>query len=82
MKTLDSFETALLTHLRDHVEHTSDPTPKRSPKRRVLIGVAATVAAGAALSVAVPQLGTEQAFSVQEGNAGLITVEVNRPEDA
>lgn len=82
MKTLDSFETALLTHLRDHVEPRNQAAAPPSSKRRVVIGVAAAVAAGAALSVAVPQLGTEPAFSVQEGNTGLITVEVNRPENA
>lgn len=78
---LDSFETALLTRLRAHV----DQKPARhglSPRRRLVLGAAAAVAAAAAIVVVVPGLGSTTAYSVQQGNSGTITVEVRRLEDA
>lgn len=77
---LDSFETALLTRLRDHVDQ-QPAAPSRS-RARVLLVAAGTVAAAAAMIVVVPGLGTTAAYSVQEGNSGTITVEVRRLEDA
>jgi len=78
---LDSFETALLTRLREHVDQQSAVRPRFS-RRRLLLGAAATVAAAAAMVVVVPGLGSSTAYSVQEGNSGTITVEVQRLEDA
>jgi hypothetical protein len=78
---LDSFETALLNRLREHVDQ--QPAPRaRVSRPRLLLGAAATAAAAAAIIVVVPGLGTTTAYSVQEGNSGTITVEVNRLEDA
>jgi hypothetical protein len=78
---LDSFETALLTRLREHVDQQPDVRPRFS-RPRLLLGAAALVAAAAAMVVVIPGLGTTAAYSVQEGNAGTLTVEVNRLEDA
>lgn len=79
---LDSFETALLTQLREHIDQ-HNPEPTRASRRRRLILSAAALAAGVTtLGVLVPELGTEAAYSVQEGNTGTITVEVRRPENA
>lgn len=78
---LDSFETALLTRLRDHVEQETTVRPRLS-RPRLLLGAAATVAAAAVMVVVVPGLGTTAAYSVQKGNSGTITVEVQRLEDA
>jgi hypothetical protein len=78
---LDSFETALLTRLREHMDQQPDVRPRFS-RPRLLLGAAAMVAAAAAMVVVIPGLGTTAAYSVQEGNAGTITVEVNRLEDA
>lgn len=78
---LDSFETALLSRLRDQVQ---EPTAAshRIRRSRLLLAAAATVAAAAAMVVVVPGLGSTAAYSVQEGNSGTITVEVRRLEDA
>lgn len=78
--SLDSFETALLTQLRERVEYQPVPRPRRS-RSRLLIAAGAVLAAAAAI-VVVPGLSTPAAYSVQEGNAGTITVEVRRLEDA
>lgn len=78
---LDSFETALLTRLREHVDQQPAVRPRLS-RPRLLLGAAATVAAAVAMVVVVPGLGTTTAYSVQEGNSGTITVEVRRLEDA
>lgn len=78
---LDSFESALLTRLRDHVDQQPTVRPRFS-RSRLLFAAAATVAAAAAIVVVVPGLGTTAAYSVQEGNSGTITVEVHRLEDA
>lgn len=78
---LDTFETALLNRLRDEVEQ--QPTVRSRPSRpKVLLGAAAAVAAAAAMVVVIPGLGSTAAYSVQEGNSGTITVEVQRLEDA
>ncbi|WP_224276615.1 hypothetical protein [Nocardioides lacusdianchii] len=75
---LDPFEDRLLAELRQAV--TAAPARRRT---RRPIAVAAAVAASALVGVVlVPGLGTTPAYSVQEGNAGEIVVEVNRPEDA
>lgn len=78
---LDSFETALLTRLREHVDQQPAVRPRQS-RPRLLVGTVATVAAAATMVVVVPSLGTAPAYSVQEGNSGTITVEVQRLEDA
>lgn len=78
---LDSFETALLTRLREHVDQQPAMRPRFS-RSRLLLGAAATVAAATAMVVVVPGLGSNTAYSVQEGNSGTITVEVQRLEDA
>lgn len=77
---LDSFETALLNQLRDEVA-TRQPRRARPGRRLAALGVAAAAAAIAGVLI-VPGLGTAPAFSVQEGNAGEIRVEINAPEDA
>lgn len=78
---LDSFESALLTRLRDHVDQQPASTPRFS-RPRLLLPAVATVAAAGVMVVVIPGLGTTTAYSVQEGNSGTITVEVHRPEDA
>ena len=77
---LDSFESALLSRLREHVEEQPAEQP-RSSRRRLLVGAIVTSAA-AVMVVVVPGLGSTTAYSVQEGNSGTITVEVERLEDA
>ena len=83
---LDPFETRVLTALRAHVtERAGAPGPAPARRRTARwwvagLGAAATVAVAAV--VAVPGLGPESAYSVQEGNADRIEVEINRPEDA
>lgn len=80
---LDSFETRLLSELRREVVGASAPAPRRSRRTRRPVVAAAGVAAAAAVGVVlVPGLGSTPAYSVQQGNNGEITVEVNRPEDA
>lgn len=77
---LDPFETRLLAELRREVVASSTPAPRRTRRPlAVAAGVAATAVVGVLL---VPGLGTTPAYSVQEGNAGEVEVEVNRPEDA
>lgn len=78
---LDSFETALLARLRDHVDQPA-PVRSRLSRPRPLLAAAATVAAAVVMLVVVPGLGTTAAYSVQEGNSGTVTVEVQRLEDA
>lgn len=73
---LDTFETALLTELRQHVAERS-PAPNRR-RRWALGGLTAALAGG----LAVPLLLPTPAYTVQEGNAGEIIVQVNRPENA
>lgn len=75
MTQLDDFETRLLNSLRAEVAQ----RPQRRPRRGVL--VAAGVAASAAAFVIIPGPQESPAFSVVEGNAGEITVEIARPED-
>ena len=74
---LDAFETRLLTELRREVEA---PAPRRP--RRTLAAAAAVAATAVVGVVLAPGLGTTPAYSVQEGNAGEVVVEVNRPEDS
>jgi hypothetical protein len=80
---LDPFESRLLVALRREV--TAAPAdvaaPRRTPRRALAVGaaVAATAVVGVVL---VPGLGTTRAYSVQEGNAGTIEVQITRPEDA
>ena len=75
---LDTFESRLLAELRSEVE--AAPAPRRT--RRALVAGAAVAAAAVVGAVLVPGLGTTPAYSVQEGNAGEVVVEINRPEDA
>ena len=74
---LDTFETRLLAELRREV---GAPAPRRT--RRPLAAAAAVAATAVVGVLLVPGLGTTPAYSVQEGNAGEIVVEVNRPEDS
>lgn len=79
---LDPFETRLLAELRREVADSASHVPTPGRTRRwlaVSAGVAATAVLGVVL---VPGLGTSAAYSVSEGNAGEIQVEINRPEDA
>ena len=79
-RSLDTFESDLLTALRDEVEARA---PRRGRSRRRLAATGAGVAAAsAALVLVVPGLGVTPAYSVQEGNGGLVEVQVNRFEDA
>lgn len=81
-RDLDSFEVRLLAELRREVAGADRPVPTPRRTRRFLAvsaGVAATAVVGVLL---VPGLGTSAAYSVSEGNAGEIQVEINRPEDA
>ena len=77
---LDSFENRLLAELRREVVSSRAPSPRRTRRPLALAaGVAATAVIGVLL---VPGLGSTPAYSVQEGNAGEIEVEIHRPEDA
>lgn len=76
---LNSFETALLARLHEHVVPKSVAHPRLTPRR--LLG-GAVAAAAAAIVVLVPGVGSNPAYSVVEGNVGEITVEVKRLEDA
>ena len=82
---LDPFESRLLAELRREVAAApggaADPAPRRTRRRALAVGaaVAATAVVGVVL---VPGVGTTPAYSVQEGNAGEVRVEVTRPEDA
>ncbi|MGF9756723.1 hypothetical protein AAII07_16105 [Microvirga sp. 0TCS3.31] len=81
---LDTFESRLLVGLRREVA-TTPAAPAAAPRRtrRRALAVAAAVAATAVVGVVlVPGLGTTRAYSVQEGNAGTIEVQINRPQDA
>lgn len=81
--TLDTFERTLLRGLRHHVE-TGAPAPTRRPQRRRigLLPAGGLVATAIAAFLVAPGLGTNPAYSVEEGNAGRIEVTVNRLEDA
>lgn len=80
---LDPFESRLLVGLRREVATApaAAPAPRRTRRRALAVaaGVAATAVVGVVL---VPGLGTTRAYSVQEGNAGTIEVQINRPQDA
>lgn len=84
---LDTFESRLLVGLRREVDGAPDadedaiPAPRRTRRRALAVaaGVAATAVVGVVL---VPGLGTTPAYSVQEGNAGTIEVQIHRPQDA
>jgi len=84
---LDSFETRLLAELREHVAHNAPDVDEAERlagrSARAWLAIAAclvSVAIGAMLIV--PGLGSSPAYSVGEGNAGRVNVEINRPEDA
>lgn len=81
MNQLDTFETALLTELRQHVAERDSPPARRSRTRLVVAGLGVAAAAVTA-AVVVPGLGVTPAYSVQEGNSGEVTVSVERFEDA
>jgi hypothetical protein len=78
MSELDTFEASLLAGLREHVATRS---PRRPRRRLALTAAAVALLAGAGVLV-VPGLGPEPAYSVKEGNADQVEVQVNRPEDA
>ena len=87
---LDSFESKLLTALREHVDAgasayptlASHPMPHHRPRRRRLVLAMGVVAAAVGGVMFLPGIGNTPAYSVQEGNAGKIEVQVNRFEDA
>lgn len=81
MTQLDSFESALLTELRQHVAERESRPARRSRTRLVVSGLGVAAAAVTA-AVVIPGLGVTTAYSVQEGNSGEIHVEVDRLEDA
>lgn len=84
---LDSFEERLLAELRDYVAEPAAAGRRHEQRSRrlgsfryVLRGIAVAAAIGAILMV--PGLGSTPAYSVGEGNAGEVYVQINRPEDA
>jgi len=79
---LDDFETRLLHTLREQVTQHQSTAPRRSRGPRRLALTAGAVAAAATGLLLIPGLGTSPAYSVQEGNAGEIIVEINAPTDA
>jgi len=86
---LDTFESRLLTKLREDVEKTSPVTGRtgerlgpRRTRGRLAWTALAVASVATAVVVVVPGIGAEPAYSVQEGNSGEIEVEVNRIEDA
>lgn len=80
---LDTYETRLLAELRREVAATAEAAPPPVRTRRRALTLAAGVAAAAVVGVVLaPGLGTTPAYSVQEGNAGEVEVQINRPEDA
>lgn len=86
---LDSFETRLLDELRAYVADDASHRPTERDRatrhglRRPLIVIAVAAAAIAVVgALLLPGLGASPAYSVGEGNAGEIRVEINRPEDA
>lgn len=79
-RQLDTFESALLAELQQFVGERDRPTTARRPRRLVpVVGVVAVTTCAAML---LPGVGTTAAYSVQEGNAGEIHVQVERLEDA
>ncbi len=84
---LDSFEARLLTELRQHVleSQSVDTVPEKRARRskgpRLVVASAAAILLIVAVLLA-PGPGSSPAYSVAEGNAGEIRVEINRPEDA
>jgi hypothetical protein len=88
MKTdLDAFESKLLVELHEYVSERSAADGCAEERRRrsavpLLVLVAAGAAAVVAAAVIVTGLGSSPAYSVGEGNAGQIQVEINRPEDS
>ena len=80
---LDTFESRLLAELCREVTTVSVGAPAPRRGRRRALAVAACVAATAVMGVVlIPGLGPTRAYSVQEGNAGTVEVQINRPEDA
>lgn len=79
---LDDFETRLLHTLREQVTQRQSAGARQSRRPRRLVMTAAAVAAAATALLIIPGLGTSPAYSVQEGNAGEIVVEINAPTDA
>lgn len=89
--SLDSFETELLKHLRDHVSARAAtplaPAGRTSvgaaaPRRRPLIALAGTAAAAAVVALGVPLLASPAAYALQTADNGDITVTVTRLEDS
>lgn len=84
---LDSFETRLLAELRRHVANApaaGEGLDSRQPRigRTRLAFLAATAAVVIVAVLFAPGVGSSPAYSVGEGNAGEVHVEINRPEDA
>jgi hypothetical protein len=85
-KTLDSFESALLLELRQHVaEHPApEPVPVRRPRRRLrLAAVGATGIAASVVAVfGLGGTGPSPAYAVEQNSAGDVIVTVHRLDDA
>jgi hypothetical protein len=85
-KSLDSFESALLLELRQHVAEHPAPVPVRVRRPRRRLRLAAVCATGVAASlVAVFGLGSaggSPAYAVDENSAGDVIVTVHRLDDA
>ncbi|SDS52340.1 hypothetical protein SAMN04488570_2073 [Nocardioides scoriae] len=86
--SLDAFQTALLTELRDDVARSSPadrpdaPPPVRRPRRRLVLA-AALVGLLAGGGLLVPALLAQRpAYAVVQGANGVVDVEVHRLEDA
>jgi hypothetical protein len=85
-KTLDSFESALLLELRQHVAEHPAPEPVRARRPRRRLRLAAVGATGVAASVvAVFGLGSaggSPAYAIDQNSAGDVIVTVHRLDDA
>ena len=85
-KTLDSFESALLLELRQHVAEHPSPEPVRVRRPRRRLRIAALGATGVAASVVavfgLGGTGGSPAYAVAENSAGDVIVTVHRLDDA
>lgn len=81
--TLDSFESALLAELRQHVTDHPAPAPTRRPRRLRLAAVAATGVAASVVAVfGLGGTGGSPAYAVDRTSAGDVVVTVHRLDDA
>jgi hypothetical protein len=86
---LDAFESTLLIELHAHVSERSmtegraEERPRHAARPWLVLVAAGAAAAVAAVVIVVvaPAKGSPPAYSIGEGNAGEISVQINRPED-